>query len=89
VTVSSSFANSSTILPAFGELTATSIYVIWSRLLSVGPVDYRTRTDLVSFDAGDLLVCGDCVTDLLQPALKGALCDGLGHLGHFNCFRYE
>jgi len=89
VTVSSSFANSSTILPAFGELTATSICVIQSRSLARRPVNYRTRTDLVGFDAGDLFVSGDCVTDLLQPALEGALCDGLGHLGHFNRFRYE
>jgi hypothetical protein len=52
-------------------------------------MNYRTRTDLVGFDAGDLFVCGNRVTDLLQPALEGALCDGLGHLGHFDCFRYE
>lgn len=77
------------ILPAFGELTETSIYVIQSRLLAVGPVNYQTRTDLVSFDAGDLFVCSDRVTDLLQPTLKGAFCDGLGHLRHFNGFRYE
>ena len=89
MTVSSSFANSSTILPDFGELTVTSIYVIWSRLLAVGPVNYRTRTDLVGFDAGDLFVCSDRVTDLLQPAFEGALCDGLGHLGYFDRFRYE
>lgn len=77
------------ILPAFGELTETSIYVIWGRLVAVGRVNNRTRTDLVSFDASDLFVCGDRVTDLLQPTLKGAFCDGLGHLGHFNGFRYE
>jgi hypothetical protein len=45
--------------------------------------------DLVGFGAGDLFVCGDRVTDLHPPALESAACDGLGHLGHFNRFRYE
>jgi len=79
VTVSSS-ANGSMISPAFGELTATSSYVISSLLLSVGPIKYRTRTDLVGFGAGDVFVCSYRVTELHQPALKGALCDGLGPL---------
>ena len=57
--------------------------------MAVGPVNYRTRTDLVSFDAGDLLVCGDRVPNLLQPTFEGALCDGLSHLGYFDRFRYE
>ena len=38
-----SFAKSSSILPAFRESTATSICLIWSWLLAVGPVNYRTR----------------------------------------------
>ena len=83
------FAYSSTILPTFGELTATSIYVNWSRVLAIGPVNYRTRDDPVGFDVGNLLVCADRVTDLLQPAFEGALSDGIGHLGHFDRFRYE
>ena len=55
----------------------------------VGPVDYRTRTDLVGFDIDDLSVCGDRVTNLLQTAFDGTLSsDGLGHLGHFGRFRF-
>ena len=34
-------------------------------------------------------VCGDRVTDLLQPAFESALSDGLGHSGSFDRFRYE
>ena len=83
-----SFANSSTILPTFEELTVTSIYVNWSWLLAMGPMNYRTRTD-VGFGASDLFVCGDRVIYLLQPAFEAALCDELGHLGHFDRFRYE
>ena len=71
----SSFTNSSTILLAFEELTVTSIHVIWSRLSAVGPVNYRTRTDLVDFDAGDLFVCRDRVTKLFQPTVEGTLSD--------------
>ena len=84
-----SFAKSSSILPAFRESTATSICLIWSWLLAVGPVNYRTRTDLVGFDAGELFVCGERVTNLLWPAFEGALRDGLVHLGYFDRFRYE
>ena len=80
----SSSANSSAIFPALRELTATSIYVIWSRLLIVGPVNYRTRTYLDGFDAGDLFVCGNRVTGLLHPDLEDAFSNGLGHSGHFN-----
>ena len=62
---------------------------IWSRLLPVGPVNYRITTDPVGFDASDHFVCGNRVTNLLQPAFEGALSDGFGHLGHFDRFRYE
>ena len=55
----------------------------------MGPVNYRKRTDFVDFDAGDLFVGGDRVTNLLRPAFEGALSDGLVHLGHFDRFRYE
>ena len=79
----------STNLTAFGELTATSIYVIWSRLLAMRPVTYPTRTDLISLDAGDLFVYDDCVMNLLQPAFEGALCDEFGHLGYFDRFRHQ
>ena len=58
-----------------------SIYVMWSLLLAVGLMNSRTRTNLVCFDTGDLFVCGDCVTDPLHPASKGALRDGLGMRG--------
>ena len=53
-------------------------------------MNYRTRTDLVSFDAGEAFVCDDRVTDLVQSDFEGTLCDGLGQLGHFDGFRcYE
>ena len=55
----------------------------------VGPVNYRTRTDLVGFDAGDLFVCGDRVTDLLHPDLEDAFSDRPDNSGHFHRFRYE
>ena len=55
----------------------------------VGPVNYRTRTDLVGFDVGDLFVCGDRVTNLLHPDFEDAFSDRLGHSGHFDRFRYE
>ena len=70
-------------LAAFEELTATLIYAIRSRLLAVGLINYRTRIDLVGFDAGDPFDCGDRATDLLQSAFEGTLCDGLGHLDRF------
>ena len=57
--------------------------------MSVGPVNYRTRTDLVGFDAGDLFVCGDRVTDLLHSDFEDAFSDRLDNSVHFECFRYE
>lgn len=61
--MSSSFANSPRILESgcndnLGNLEA------------VGTVNYRTRTELVDFDAGDPFVRGDRVTDLLQQLSK-------------------
>ena len=55
----------------------------------MSPVNYRARTDLVGFDAGDLFVYGDRVPNLLQTAFEGTLVDRLGHLGQFDRFRYE
>ena len=64
----------------FEKLAATSICVHWSRFLAKGPVNYRTRTDLVDFNFGDPFVCGDRVTDFLQPDCEGAPSDGLSTL---------
>ena len=55
----------------------------------VGPVNYLTRTELVGFDAGDLFVCGDFVTDLLHRDVEDAFSDRLDNSGHFGRFRYE
>ena len=86
--VSSPFANSSTVLPALLQLTETYIYNLES-IIGCGPLNYRTRTDLVGFDAGHFFVCSDCITNWLQLALEGALSDALSHLGNFDRFRYE
>ena len=60
-----------------GQLTTTSIYVIRSRSLAVGPVKHRSRTNFVVFKYDDLFVC---VAYPVHRAVEGALCDRLDHL---------
>ena len=79
-------ANSSTILPAFGELTATSIYVICSRLLAVGSRKLLNKNGHCWWRP---FVCGDHVTDLLQPALRVPSVMASAIWGHFDRFRYK
>ena len=83
-----SFANSPTVLPALGELTETYLCDLES-IIGCGPVNHRTRTDLVGFDASHFFICSDFITNWLQLAFEGALSDALSHLGNFDRFRYE
>ena len=49
-----SAADGPAVVLGFGQLATTSVYVIQSRSLAVGPVKDRTRTNFVVFNSSDL-----------------------------------